>query len=77
MRFRNRSDAGRRLASRLEDLRGKDAVIVTDPFDRGLGLELPRPRADIVTVSRNEPLRNAVGLAGITLLLVGLILESR
>ena len=31
MRFRNRSDAGRRLASRLEDLRGKDAVILGLP----------------------------------------------
>jgi L-ascorbate metabolism protein UlaG (beta-lactamase superfamily) len=41
-------------------LRGKDAVIVTDPFDRGLGLEPARPRADIVTVSRNEPGYNAV-----------------
>jgi len=31
MRFRNRSDAGRRLASRLEDLRGEDAVILGLP----------------------------------------------
>jgi putative phosphoribosyl transferase len=31
MRFRNRSDAGRRLASRLEHLRGKDAVILGLP----------------------------------------------
>src|SRR5215813_5398429 len=31
MRFRNRSDAGRRLASRQEDLRGKDAVILGLP----------------------------------------------
>ena len=31
MRFRNRSDAGRRLASRLEDLRGKDVVILGLP----------------------------------------------
>ena len=31
MRFRNRSDAGRRLAGRLEDLRGKDAVILGLP----------------------------------------------
>jgi putative phosphoribosyl transferase len=31
MRFRNRADAGRRLASRLEDLRGKDAVILGLP----------------------------------------------
>jgi len=31
MRFRNRSDAGRRLASHLEHLRGKDAVILGLP----------------------------------------------
>src|SRR5215831_7687247 len=31
MRFRNRSDAGRRLASRLEHLRGKDTVILGLP----------------------------------------------
>jgi len=40
-------------------LRGKDATIVTDPFDRGLGLEVPRPRADIVTISRDDPNHNA------------------
>jgi len=44
-------------------LRGKDATIITDPFDRGLGLEPPRQRADIVTVSRDDPYQNA--LAGI------------
>ena len=31
MRFRNRSDAGQRLADRLEHLRGKDAVILGLP----------------------------------------------
>ena len=31
MRFRNRSDAGQRLAGRLEHLRGKDAVILGLP----------------------------------------------
>ena len=41
-------------------LRGKDATIVTDPFDRGFGLDLPRPRADIVTVSRTDPAHDAV-----------------
>ena len=41
-------------------LRGRDATIVTDPFDRTLGLELPRPRADIVTVSHDHPHHNAV-----------------
>lgn len=40
-------------------LRGKDATIVTDPFDRGMGLEVPRPRADIVTISRDDPAHNA------------------
>src|SRR5579859_2594307 len=42
-------------------LRGKDATIVTDPFDKGLGLEVPRPRADIVTISRDDPSQNAAG----------------
>ena len=43
-------------------LRGKDATIVTDPFDRGLGLEVAHPRADIVTVSQNDPRFNAVSV---------------
>ncbi len=41
-------------------LRGKDATIITDPFDRTLGLELPRPKADIVTISHDHPHHNAV-----------------
>lgn len=41
-------------------LRGKDATIITDPFDKGVGLEVPRARADIVTISRDEPYQNAV-----------------
>lgn len=41
-------------------LRGKDATIITDPFDRSLGLELPRPKADIVTISHDHPHHNAV-----------------
>src|SRR5690349_410797 len=41
-------------------LRGRDATIVTDPYDRTLGLELPRPKADIVTVSHNHPHHDAV-----------------
>ena len=41
-------------------LRGKDATIVTDPFDRGLGLEVPRPKADIVTISQDHPHHNAM-----------------
>lgn len=41
-------------------LRGKEATIVTDPFDRGLGLEVPHPRADIVSISRDVPFHNAI-----------------
>lgn len=41
-------------------IRGKDATIVTDPFDRGVGLEIPRPKADIVTISRDAPNHNAI-----------------
>ena len=41
-------------------LRGKDATIITDPYDRTLGLELPRPKADIVTISHDHPHHNAV-----------------
>jgi L-ascorbate metabolism protein UlaG (beta-lactamase superfamily) len=41
-------------------LRGKDATIITDPYDRSLGLELPRPKADIVTISHDHPHHNAV-----------------
>lgn len=43
-------------------IRSRGLTIVTDPFDRGLGLALPRIRADVVTISRETPSRNAVGL---------------
>ena len=36
-------------------LRDRDATVVTDPFDKSLGYELPRVRADIVTVSHDHP----------------------
>ena len=36
-------------------LRDRDATVVTDPFDKTLGYELPRVRADIVTVSHDHP----------------------
>ncbi|HUS17203.1 MAG TPA: MBL fold metallo-hydrolase [Chloroflexia bacterium] len=41
-------------------IRGKDATIIADPFDKGNGLEVPRGRADIVTVSRDDPNHNAI-----------------
>jgi L-ascorbate metabolism protein UlaG (beta-lactamase superfamily) len=39
-------------------LRERDATVVTDPFDKTLGYELPRVRTDIVTVSLNHPHHN-------------------
>lgn len=39
-------------------LRDRDVTVVTDPFDKTLGYELPRVRADIVTVSHDHPHHN-------------------
>jgi L-ascorbate metabolism protein UlaG (beta-lactamase superfamily) len=39
-------------------LRDRDATVVTDPFDKTLGYELPRVRTDIVTVSHHHPHHN-------------------
>jgi L-ascorbate metabolism protein UlaG (beta-lactamase superfamily) len=36
-------------------LRDRDVTVITDPFDKSLGYELPRVRADIVTVSHDHP----------------------
>jgi L-ascorbate metabolism protein UlaG (beta-lactamase superfamily) len=36
-------------------IRGRDVVVVTDPYDKTLGYPLPRPRADVVTVSNDHP----------------------
>ena len=36
-------------------IRGKEATIVTDPFDKTLGYPLRKPTASIVTVSHNHP----------------------
>jgi len=41
-------------------LRERDATVVTDPFDKSLGYELPRVRADIVTVSHDHVHHNCV-----------------
>ena len=40
-------------------LKDRTATVLTDPYDKSLGLSLPRPRADIVTVSHNSPHHNA------------------
>ena len=39
-------------------LRGKNGVVVTDPFDAGVGLQTPKLSADIVTVSHGHPAHN-------------------
>ncbi|MBX3014227.1 MAG: MBL fold metallo-hydrolase [Caldilineaceae bacterium] len=41
-------------------IREGGVTILCDPYDRSVGLTLPKPRADIVTVSHNQPGHNAV-----------------
>lgn len=46
-------------------LRGREATIVTDPFDKTLGYPMRKPTANIVTVSHNHPQHSFVaGVAG-------------
>ena len=46
-------------------IRGKEATIVTDPFDKTLGYPMRKPNASIVTVSHNHPQHSFVdGVAG-------------
>jgi len=46
-------------------LRGREATVVTDPYQKGIGYTLGRPTADIVTVSHPHPGHgNAAGVAG-------------
>lgn len=39
-------------------LKDRNVTVVTDPYDKTLGLVLPRPKADIVTVSHPTPHHN-------------------
>lgn len=41
-------------------IREGGVTIICDPYDRSVGLTLPKPRADIVTVSHQQPGHNAV-----------------
>lgn len=41
-------------------LKDRDSTVITDPYDKSLGLPLPRPKADIVTISHNSPHHNHV-----------------
>ncbi len=36
-------------------LRGRDGTVITDPYSKEIGLSLPRPRADILTISHAHP----------------------
>ena len=46
-------------------IRGKEATIVTDPFDKTLGYPMRKPNASIVTVSHSHPQHSFVdGVAG-------------
>lgn len=46
-------------------LRSREATVVTDPYEKSVGLKLPRPRADLVTISHNHAGHdNADGVAG-------------
>jgi L-ascorbate metabolism protein UlaG (beta-lactamase superfamily) len=36
-------------------LRSREATVITDPYSKEIGLSLPRPRGDIVTVSHDHP----------------------
>ncbi|MEP7198719.1 MAG: MBL fold metallo-hydrolase [Chloroflexota bacterium] len=39
-------------------LRGREGIVITDPFGKECGYEWPRPRADIVTVSHEHANHN-------------------
>jgi L-ascorbate metabolism protein UlaG (beta-lactamase superfamily) len=46
---------------KIQDKSGSDAVtIVTDPFDKSVGLKVPRLEADIVTISHQHPDHNNI-----------------
>lgn len=46
-------------------LRSREATVVTDPYEKSIGLKLSRPRADVVTISHNHKGHdNADGVAG-------------
>ncbi|MEI8166523.1 MAG: MBL fold metallo-hydrolase [Chloroflexales bacterium] len=41
-------------------LRGRDGIVICDPFSRSIGLELGRPTAHIATISHDEPDHNNI-----------------
>ncbi|NJN92960.1 MAG: MBL fold metallo-hydrolase [Anaerolineales bacterium] len=46
-------------------MRDRTTTVITDPYDKTLGLPLPHPKADIVTISHDVPHHNyTAGLKG-------------
>jgi len=46
-------------------IKGKDAIVITDPYDKGLGLGTLNQRADIVTISHEHTHHNTLtGIKG-------------
>ncbi len=41
-------------------IKGKNAILVTDPYDKNIGYKMPKTHADIVTVSHNHNDHNNV-----------------
>ncbi|HZZ98744.1 MAG TPA: MBL fold metallo-hydrolase [Candidatus Saccharimonadia bacterium] len=41
-------------------LKGKEGIVITDPFDSKIGLNMPKVSADLVTVSHQHPDHNAI-----------------
>lgn len=53
-------------------LRGKEGVVITDPYAKTIGLSFARPRGDIVTISHDHPGHNFVkGVKGEPKLITG------
>lgn len=42
-------------------IRGRDGIVITDPYDRSTGLDIGRPTAHIVTISHHHPDHDNVG----------------
>ncbi len=41
-------------------LRGRQGTVITDPYDKTLGLSLPNLKADIITISHDSPHHNYI-----------------
>lgn len=53
-------------------IKGKDATVITDPYDRSLGYTLGKPTAEIVTISHDHPDHNYVeGVGGEPMVITG------